>query len=902
MSLVTLVSCAEKEEKKVYVVADVPPPPVAIDLYSRQVDSIFNLLSPAQKIEQLFWVEVNLSEKLKKEINMPRLAFYSSNIKADKYLKIAKDSIVFPPKYFSTSYFENFQNVEDLSFSPEDLLTIKDTIFWKKYFETLHAFNQTEGITCYIPEEVSLIDSVFNHRWHQLESRILDSMYRHKLLIGLINDTVHSGHNDFFANKNIGISLNLDSIPEVNDTVCKINLKSVALEGKMDEAFIEKILLGNYDGGFFVVRNEKEIASLNEFIAELPNNKLINEELLNYKVRKVIALKLWSSSKTNVRKEIVGIRLKGLLYQSKYKSISVLQNDNTLPITDFPDKKWSYINIGKKSCGAFEKDIQHYGPINERKTSLSGLSLSGNNDAPTIVILQEKLDSISGKNFVKKVKDHHKNHKTIVINMGHPGNVKFLKELPVLVQSWVNDEEHLAMVAQGIMGGNPIDGGTLEEDVKQLSTRKIRLSYTIPEEIGISKDSLKKMDRIAAEAVWGGVTPGCQVFAAKDGKVFMNNAYGYQTYLQKRKISTTTVYDIASVTKVASTTLCGMHMYDKGYYKIQDSLKLHLPDTLNKYLGHFSRLYNVNFQRLFTHTSGLPAGLPIYKMIDYMDSLTGRWDSYYCDEKNNCFKVEVAKDFYLDSAYLDSLWLDMNNIWTGEKKYKYSDANMNVLYQIFRSKLKKSQKFEKYMDSVFYSPLKLEGTCFLPLKRMDSTRIAPTEDDRFWRKQVIKGHVHDPNAAIYGGVAGNAGLFSTANDLGVIMQMLMFGGEYGGKRYINQATVKKFSSHQEGSHRGLGFDKPTASSGNVVAPDCPYTAYGHTGFTGICVWNDPENDVVFTFVSNRVHPSANNKKIITMGIRKRLHQVIYDQLYYNEDYKNKATGNVPVTRIKNKPI
>ena len=134
MSLVTLVSCAEKEEKKVYVVADVPPPPVAIDLYSRQVDSIFNLLSPAQKIEQLFWVEVNLSEKLKKEINMPRLAFYSSNIKADKYLKIAKDSIVFPPKYFSTSYFENFQNVEDLSFSPEDLLTIKDTIFWKKNY------------------------------------------------------------------------------------------------------------------------------------------------------------------------------------------------------------------------------------------------------------------------------------------------------------------------------------------------------------------------------------------------------------------------------------------------------------------------------------------------------------------------------------------------------------------------------------------------------------------------------------------------------------------------------------------------------------------------------------------------------------------------------------------------
>ena len=167
---------------------------------------------------------------------------------------------------------------------------------------------------------------------------------------------------------------------------------------------------------------------------------------------------------------------------------------------------------------------------------------------------------------------------------------------------------------------------------------------------------------------------------------------------------------------------------------------------------------------------------------------------------------------------------------------------------------------------------------------------------------MLRGYVHDPNAAIYGGVAGNAGLFSNASDLGVIMQMLMFGGEYGGKRYIQQSTVKKFSVHQEGSHRGLGFDKPTASSGNVVAPDCPYTAYGHTGFTGICVWNDPENDVVFTFVSNRVHPKSDNKKIITYGIRKRLHQVIYDQLYWNETYKNKSTNDIPVTRIKQNPI
>lgn len=282
----------------------------------------------------------------------------------------------------------------------------------------------------------------------------------------------------------------------------------------------------------------------------------------------------------------------------------------------------------------------------------------------------------------------------------------------------------------------------------------------------------------------------------------------------------------------------------------------------------------------------------------YTDSVVGRWDAYYCDEPNKFFNVEVAKNFYMDSAWLDTLWLETNNIWTGTKEYKYSDANMIVLYQIFRSKLKKSQRYEKYLDSVFYDPLGMDGTAFLPRINLDTIKhpITPTENETYWRKQIIRGYVHDPNAAIYGGVAGNAGLFSNAHDLGILMQMFMNGGSYGGKQYLQPATIKKFSIHQEGSHRGLGFDKPTASSGNVVAPDCPYTAYGHTGFTGICVWNDPENDLVFVFTSNRVHPNANNKKIITMGVRKRLHQVVYDQLYYNGTYRNQATGNQPVSR------
>ncbi len=901
-----LFACSTPEEKKEYDVAEVPPPPLAVELYSPEVDSVLSLLSQKEKIQHLFWLNIELEESLKKDFYLPEVSFLSVGAVKSSKGKLKFDSASFKAKHFSTDYFEPFKDLDKkLELQVEDLLTIGDTVFWMDYFRTVTAFNTNEDVICYIPKSENVLDSIFLEDWHLLEQRILDSLYENKILIGVQNDSMHAGHNHFFDNKNIGVTVDLDSIPEVNDTVCKINLTTIDFADAPDEQFIEKVLLGNYDAAFFNVSIKKDLVWISSFIDEMGNSKLINHELLDFKVRKTIALKLRSEKPRDTLPQIL-VKLKGLLYQSKYKSITVVKNEKfVLPIASYPDKKWKYINIGTTSCKDFKEDIKRYTAINEVKTSLKGFSLSGYSQSPTIVILNEQvLDSASAKVFVKEIKTHHAKNKMIVINVGNPENLILLESLPVLVQSWVGDKDHLAMLAQGVMGGNPITGKmlTVLDSISASSSRKTRLAYTIPEEVGISEDSLKKMDKIAAEAVWGGVAPGCQVFASKEGKVFYDKAFGYHTYLQKQKVYRSTVYDIASVTKVASTTLCGMHMYDKGYYKIQDSLKLHLPDSLNKYLGHFSRLYNVNFFRLFTHTSGLPSGLPIYKMIDYRDSVIGRWDSYYCDEKNKDFKVEVAKNFYIDSAFLDSLWLATNDIWTGEKKYKYSDANMNVLYQIFRSKLNKSQRYEKYMDSVFYAPLDLTGTMFLPRTRIDTNRITPTENDTFWRKQLLRGYVHDPNAAIYGGVAGNAGLFSNASDLGVIMQMLMFGGEYGGKRYIQQSTVKKFSIHQEGSHRGLGFDKPTASSGNTVAPDCPYTAYGHTGFTGICVWNDPENDVVFTFVSNRVHPKSDNKKIITYGIRKRLHQVIYDQLYWNGTYKNKTTGNVPVTKSNHKSI
>lgn len=886
-----LSACSEQPEKtKDFDVAALPEPTEAVDLYSPEVDSVLGLMSVEQKIGELIWLDVNLEKKVKKSITLPYLGRLSFGVQNDSKIIVDQNGLI---TYFAKDFYLPFEDPTNTeSFVPADLNSITDTAFWSEYHKTTSSYFLHKNVSSLlIDNSTKSQDSTF-----QLE---LDFISKHGILLGGDLDSNYSLSKSWIERCDIALVVNADSVIDVPDTVCRYYLKTVDWSDTIADQFIQYTLLGDHDGFKFTVDSEEQLLEIVLWMSSGYWTKYVNHELLDYKVRKSIALKLWNKAQeAPLNDYLTHINLIGLSYQSKYKSITLINNkQNLLPLSDLPKKKWSFIALGDQNKKSFIQGMDHYTSISAISQKFNALNLSAAATDPVIVLIDDQeIDSISLKNFVKQINSSSK--KCIVVNIGHPEYLSHLNSLPTIVQVW-NVGDYGDHLAQLIVGGCGFSGGVpRDQNCKFIKTNKTRLSYTIPEEVGFSSDSLKKIDKIAAEAVWGGATPGCQVFAAKDGKVIINKGFGYRTYLQKHKVTTETTYDIASVTKVAATTICGMHMYDRGLYKLNDSLKLHLPDSLNKCLGHFSRLYNVTFQRLFTHTSGLPAGLPIYKYMMYTDSSTGRWDKYYCDEPNKWFKVEVAKNFYMDSAYLDTLWLETNNIWTGTKEYKYSDANMNVLYQIFRSKLKPKQRYEKYLDSVFYKPLGMDGTCFLPKKNLDTLKhpLTPTENETYWRKQLIQGYVHDPNAAIYGGVAGNAGLFSNANDLGILMWMLMNGGSYGGKQYIQSTTVKKFSVHQEGSHRGLGFDKPTASSGNVVAPDCPYTAYGHTGFTGICVWNDPENDLVFVFTSNRVHPNANNKKLITFGVRKRLHQVFYDQLYYNGSYKNEATDDQPVTR------
>lgn len=850
--IVLLASCANEPATDLDEAKEKLP-----DLHSKKIDSVYNLLSFQDKIKQLIWIEEKaLNDSLAFAINQ----FNPGGIFTDQldlnFIKSLPDSGHIQP--FIGAYYKSFFDLSRFEFDHEELNCVADTFVLKGLIDSIGFYAKNFHIN-----DLCYSDSIANSFFAEhLQKALNEQKLTHK---------TNSKSKFYFQSK----GKNSKQLPVRLDTIL---IDSVSADSLTQFLRSSDILL---------VRNvsPKTVEKLSVWVQGLVNLKLVEEKDIEERVRKIIALKeergvSFSPVKYDSLLAKVKVSLSRQAYSVKEHSLILVRNKKKeVPLLDWPEDPLKIIAIGDLDRKVLTSTGNNYADLNSIKTTIKGLDLSIAKTQPTIIFLNEKLDSASAGLLNDKVALYRSNNPIIVVNFSNVGNLNYLASVFTLIHVPVKDVHSESIAIQAVFGGVEING-RLKAGDQYITSKKSRLAYGEPEAEGFDIDSLKKIDKIVNEAIWAGVTPGCQVWAAKNGRVVYHRAYGFHTYDLNTIVRKEDVYDIASVTKSASTALAGMKLYEEGKYKIQDSLKDYLPDSLTRILKHKSRLSNITFKELYTHTSGMPAGLPIYQFIAYVDSVIGKFDRYYCDESNSYYCVEVARDFYLDSSYLDSLWLAMHNIWPGEKTYVYSDANFNILYQVLRRKMPEGKSYDEFLDSVYYNPMHLRTMGYLPLQNLDTLehRIAPTEYDTYWRYQLLKGYVHDPNAALYGGVAGNAGLFSNANDLGVLFQMLLNGGTYGGKRYLKEETVRRFVTHQEGSHRGLGFDKPTGQSMNTVAPDCPITAFGHTGFTGACVWADPDNELVFVFLSNRVYPDPNNKKIITYGVRKRIHQVFYDQM------------------------
>jgi len=397
-----------------------------------------------------------------------------------------------------------------------------------------------------------------------------------------------------------------------------------------------------------------------------------------------------------------------------------------------------------------------------------------------------------------------------------------------------------------------------------------RLSCAAPRAAGLEPARLEKIDAIIEEAIREGATPGAVVLVLKDGEIVFDRAYGHHTYERDLPTRSTDIFDLASITKISATTLAVMRLVDQG--------KLDLDAPVGTYLAELKQSHPdkaaIQVRDLLTHQAGFVPEIPFYTLVQ---------DGDHRPEPADGYPIRVSESYYLKKDfYGEVMWptLLATPLRT-PGAYVYSDLGMYVLREIVERIA--GQPLDAYVEEQFYRPL---GACtmgFCPWERHDRERLVPTGIDGYFRKQLLHGFVQDSGAALSGGVAGHAGLFATAYDLALVGQMLLNGGSYGGREYFRPETVRQFTARQStASRRGLGFDRrdPDSEEGYPSKLASPET-FGHTGFTGTCLWIDPEHRLVYVFLSNRTYPKSNNK-LQSLNVRTRVLDAVYEAMGIGE--------------------
>ncbi|HMK24672.1 MAG TPA: glycoside hydrolase family 3 N-terminal domain-containing protein [Chitinophagaceae bacterium] len=390
-----------------------------------------------------------------------------------------------------------------------------------------------------------------------------------------------------------------------------------------------------------------------------------------------------------------------------------------------------------------------------------------------------------------------------------------------------------------------------------------------------SLSKLMAVDSIINDALAQKAFPGCVVLAVHDGEIIYHKAFGNYKYEASAPMTYESIFDLASVTKISATTVSVMKLYDEGKLDIKKRLGDYLPWVKG------TNKANLQLDDILLHQAGLVPFIAFYQ--ETIDKTTGLPNpAIYSDKPKPGFTVRVAEKMYMRNDWQDTMFNRILKSKLGpEGKYVYSDNDFIFLGKIVEQIT--GMTLDEYVAKTFYQPMGMATTGFKPRNRFPADHMVPTETEKHFRMQTTQGDVHDEGASMFGGVAGHAGLFSDAYDLAMLYQMLLNGGEFNGERYIKKETIDFFTAyHSKNSRRGYGFDKPEKD--NAIRKD-PYPSFlaspetfGHTGFTGTCVWVDPKNNLVYVFLSNRVYPTRDNNKLSQMLIRGKIQDAIYRAL------------------------
>lgn len=627
--------------------------------------------------------------------------------------------------------------------------------------------------------------------------------------------------------------------------------------------------------------------------------EILSEERLQHSVKKILLAKYKVGlnsfkpiDQAYLFEDLNNINDKALNEKLIENALTVVKNDHELlPVKDLKETKIAYVNFGDEDGAPFLAQLQKYTRVDEVKDQhLAGL-LEKLDSYHLVIIGYHKSSETPWEKFrfsqkeLVWLQEIARTNEVILNIFASPYTLLDLKTTANIESILVNYQNTPvtqqkaaqiifgAICAKGIL---PVSAGPDFPEGISFNTEELqRLSYGLPESVGMNSYKLKKIDSLINRTISEKMSPGVQVLVARKGKVIYNNSAGFHTYDKKIPVKDSDVYDLASLTKILGTLPLVMELVDKDELDLTSTLAQILPDFED------SNKHNINLRQMLSHYARFQPWIPFYRYT-FDQEAGGPSPEYYKEEEVRGYSTKVAEGLFIRNDIRDSIIKIISKSELRDKlKYEYSDLPYYLLKKYLEKTYGTSLQF--LTQDHFYKSLGASNTTYLPLNEMEKERIVPTARDNGWRNQLLQGYVHDEGAALLGGIGGHAGLFANANDVAKIMQMYVNGGTYGGVRYFGQETFDKFNTCyycQDGVRRGVGFDKPQLKNAGPTCGCVSMESFGHSGFTGTFTWADPNEEIVYVFLSNKIHPSVENNKLNHNDIRKKIQEAIYEAIDY----------------------
>jgi beta-N-acetylhexosaminidase len=679
-----------------------------------------------------------------------------------------------------------------------------------------------------------------------------------------------------------------------------LNMQGVAKFYPPGVVDVKALLAGND-----MLLNTMDVAATIREVKGALDREEITQEEIDHRVLKVLKAKAWMGladwqpiETKNLIADLNQPRAEYLNRRLVEASLTLLRNEqDLLPIKGLENVKMATISLGTDQETAFQRGLARYGEMDhfnfpkeagveelvEMKEKLSDYQL--------VLVGLHGLGIRAGTNnfgitpemnvLIRELAESHTLVVSVFGNVYSLEKIQGLEKVHGLIAAYQETPMTQDLVSQLIFGGIGAKGSLPVHVSSQFSmgdgletSGGLRMAYSQPEALGMETENLSSIDSLVHLAIRERAIPGAQVLVAKEGKVFYHKAFGYHTYDSLQEVRIDDLYDMASITKISTSLAAFMHL--KGLGKFDEN------NTLGTYFSRArgTNKENLQYRDILTHQARLRSWIPFWQST-VRKSGRFKWYTMKSDSSRR-FPIRVADDLFIHRKYDRKIYKEiLDSPLNPEPGYVYSDLSFILAPKVIEEIT--GEPFFEYLDNHLYGPLGAGSLTYNPYKYYPMSRIVATEVDELFRKQLLHGTVHDEGAAMLGGISGHAGLFGTSNDLAKLMHLYLYDGSYAGQQLIAPGVVHDYSKCvfcEQGNYRGMGFDRPNKPgdpNGNA-APSAPESSFGHSGFTGTYTWIDPEKEMVYVFLSNRVYPSRENRKLYQLNIRTEVLEKVYEAL------------------------